>query len=202
MKLIKVSPTCFDSSRNHHQGATTSAWPKLQVLFNCACRCRHCQRYDGICRQNADTEASDFNSFPWTLKRITFYLCVFFIQNLDYFHTFRNWLLILHNKNGSDGKEFLTKLFITWRLSKFNFQFKNRKLNANVCVHVVVCVFLERRLIVCFDSQKGQWLKKTVWKFGEQSGEKIFRGKEGGGGGEHNDGRTKFFWFCCPSFWI
>ena len=33
---------------NHHQEATTSAWLKLQVLFNCACRYRRCHCYGGI----------------------------------------------------------------------------------------------------------------------------------------------------------
>ena len=34
---MKAAPTCFGSRRNHHQAATTSALPKLQVLFNCTC---------------------------------------------------------------------------------------------------------------------------------------------------------------------
>ena len=33
IKLIKTAPTCFGSRRNHHQGATTSTWLKLQVNY-------------------------------------------------------------------------------------------------------------------------------------------------------------------------
>jgi len=34
IKIMKAAPTCFDLQRNHHQGATTSTWLKIQAWFN------------------------------------------------------------------------------------------------------------------------------------------------------------------------
>jgi hypothetical protein len=34
IKNMKAAPTCFGLQGNHHQGATTSTWLKIQSWFN------------------------------------------------------------------------------------------------------------------------------------------------------------------------
>jgi hypothetical protein len=36
---MKAAPTCFGLQGNHHQGAKTSTWLKMQAWFNVDTRC-------------------------------------------------------------------------------------------------------------------------------------------------------------------
>jgi len=63
IKFIKADPKLFGSSRNHHQGATTSALLKLHILFNSACRNRSCQV---LRRHNTVQRGTSLRSEPHT----------------------------------------------------------------------------------------------------------------------------------------
>ena len=48
---MKAAPTCFGLQGNHHQGATTSTWLKIQTWFNVDTDV--VQTLSVLCRHNA-----------------------------------------------------------------------------------------------------------------------------------------------------